>query len=278
MGITVSEPNNDPDAYDLKGMKHYFKSGGGGFMYEDALYFRCKELGLVPRSFTPAGAANDLPDLFLTVAPDGVRKQNIKIEIKLDDKADFGQSGLKCRSNGQWYLDGQKSPEGEQMRKLLAAMKVPAIVQKEWGKFGVPKKFSAPKGGTRQMAPRDYMSDRQNFKDIMLTGPNAPRVQTLFSYYGTKQTYYIQIGGKGLYYMARDPANLQKIGVKKFDGTLKLRIRRKPGGSRTEPWNYRFSTALLVDKKPTTSGFSLDSSQSKEDLQYFLDPKGIVTS
>jgi hypothetical protein len=78
--------------------------------------------------------------------------------------------------------------------------------------------------------------------------------------------------------MARDPANLQKIGVKKFDGTLKLRIRRKPGGSRTEPWNYRFSTALLVDKKPTTSGFSLDSSQSEEDLQYFLDPKGMVTS
>ena len=44
MAIKVSEPNNDPDAYDLKGMKHYFKSGGGGFMYEDALYFRCKEL------------------------------------------------------------------------------------------------------------------------------------------------------------------------------------------------------------------------------------------
>ena len=67
-------------------------------MYEDAIYQRCKGLGLVPRSFTPAGAANDLPDLFLTVAPDGVRKQNIKIEIKLDDKADFdNRVRLKCR-------------------------------------------------------------------------------------------------------------------------------------------------------------------------------------
>ena len=278
MGKTVSEPNNDADAYDLKGMKHYFKKGGGGFMYEDAIFRRCKELGLVPSSFTPAGAANDLPDLYLTVAPDGRTKKNVKIEIKLDDKADFGQSGLKCRPGGQWYLDGQKSPEGEQMRKLLAAMRVPAIVQKEWGQFGVPKKFSAPKGGTRQMAARDYMSDRENFKDIMLTGPDAPKVQTLFQYYGTKQTHYIQIGGKGLYYMAQDPANLKRIGVKKFDGSLKLRIRRKAGGSSSEPWNYRFSTALMVDKKPSDSGFSLDSSQSAEDLLYFLDPNGLVTS
>ena len=157
-------------------------------------------------------------------------------------------------------------------------MKVPEIVQKEWGQFGVPKKFSAPKGGTRQMAPRDYMYDREHFKDIMLTGPDAPKVQTLFRYYGTKQTHYIQIGGKGLYYMSQDPANLQKIGVKKFDGTLKLRIRRKPGGSSSEPWNYRFSTALMVDKKPSNSGFSLDSSQAEEDLLYFLDPNGLVTS
>jgi hypothetical protein len=274
----VSEPNNDPDAYDKKGMKHYFKSGGGGFMYEDSIFERCKELGLVPKTFTPAGAANDLPDLLLSVAPGNTKKkQDIKIEIKLDDKADFGQSGLKCKPNGQWYLDGQKSPEGEQMRKLLAAMKVPEIVQKEWGTAGVPRKFSAKDGGTRKMNERDINYDHEHFKDIMLTGADAPSLETLFKYYGTKKTYYIQIGGHGLYYMQKDPANLKSIGVKKFDGSLKLRIRRKPGGSRTEKWNYRFSTALLIAKKPSKTGFSLDSNQSEEDLLYFLDPNNIVS-
>jgi hypothetical protein len=75
--------------------------------------------------------------------------------------------------------------------------------------------------------------------------------------------------------MSSDPLNLQQIGVKRFDGTLKLRIRRKPGGSRTEPWNYRFSTALLIDRKPTKSGFSLDSrEEGGEQIQLALDPFG----
>lgn len=206
------------------------------------------------------------------------KKQDIKIEIKLNNEADFGQSGLKCKSNGQWFLDGQKSPEGEQMRKFLSAMKVPQIVQKEWGPFGIPRKFSAKDGGTRKMNERDINYDREHFKDIILTGSNAPSVQTLFRYYGTKKTYYIQIGGKGLFYMQRDPANLKLIGVKKFDGTLKLRIRRKPGGSSSEKWNYRFSTALLIDKAPSNSGFSLDSNQAEEDLLYYLDPNNIVSN
>lgn len=69
MSKKISEPNLDLDAYDLKGMKNYFKSGGGGFMYEDSIFERCKKLGLVPKTFTPAGSANDLPDLLLSVAP-----------------------------------------------------------------------------------------------------------------------------------------------------------------------------------------------------------------
>jgi hypothetical protein len=112
----------------------------------------------------------------------------------------------------------------------------------------------------------------------MLTGSDAPKIETLFRYYGTKKTYYIQIGGKGLFFMQNDPANLKSIGVKKFDGTLKLRIRRKAGGSINEKWNYRFSTALLIDKSPSNSGFSLDSSQSEEDLLYYLDPNSIVSN
>ena len=285
MSKIVSEVNSDPDFYDMydaKGMKHYFKSGGGGFAYEDKLYQQYRTLGLVPRTFVPAGAANDLPDLMMNVAPsmfsDGGSpanyrvKKEIKVEIKLNTAADFGQSGLKCRPDGTWYLDGQDSPEGRQMRKLLETMGVPRIVQRVWGKAGRPRIFDH-KGLAKDMPQRDLEYDRNNFKDIMLKSSDAPTVSTLFNYYGTKRTFYIQIGGYGLYYMAQDPAQLSSIGVKKFDGTLKLRIRRKPSGSSREPWKYRFSTALLIDKKPTKSGFDLDA---VSDPLYFLDPDFIV--
>ena len=195
-------------------------------------------------------------------------KKTIKLEVKLNTAADFGQSGLKCRPNGTWYLDGQDSPEGRQMRALLTAMGVPRIVQGEWGGAGRPKIFSHP-GTAASMPQRDLDYDREHFKDIMLKGSDAPQLQTLFTYYGTKDTNYIQIGQYGLYYMAADPAGLSTLGVKKFDGTLKLRIRRKPTGSRTEPWKYRFSTALLIDKKPTPSDFDLDE---VPDPLYYLDP------
>ena len=45
----------------------------------------------------------------------------------------------------------------------------------------------------------------------------------------------------------------------KFNGSLKLRIRKK--GSSSKP-NYRFSTALIVDKKPTKSTFDITQSDS----------------
>lgn len=283
--IKEYEVSGDPDYYDLwesGGSRGYFKSGGGGFLYEDYLYVKCKELGLVPPGFAPAGSANDLPDLKLRVAGvgkkqyvKGIRPEIAKIEIKLNTEADFGQSGLKWASGRNWYLDGQNSQEGLMMRNLLNRMGVPQKVNAAWGKYGPPRKFSVKNIG-KDMLKKDYEYDIQNFKDVILTGSEAPNVTTLFQYYGSKQTHYIQIGGGyGLYYMSSDPLNLKTIGVQKFDGTLKLRIRRKPGGSRTEPWNYRFSTALLIDKKPKKSKFDLE--QSGEDLVQFLDPFGIFT-
>ena len=55
--------------------------------------------------------------------------------------------------------------------------------------------------------------------------------------------------------MGRDPAGISRFTeMIKFDGSLKLRIRKK--GSSSSP-NYRFSTALLIDKKPSRSAFDI---------------------
>jgi hypothetical protein len=289
MAKLVTDGSSDPDYYDLwqkSGMQGYFKPGGGGFAYEDSLYRKMKELGLVPNGFAPAGSANDLPDLkflasdvtarVITASTIPGRSREYKCEIKLNAQADFGQSGLKY-TNGKWYLDGSNSAEARVMRSLLQNMEVPQKVNANWGPLGVPRKFD-PKVKVKtgsNMDPRDYMFDRETFKDIMLTGTDAPQTRSLARYYGSKQTHYIQIGGYGLYYMQSDPANLKRHGVKRFDGTLKLRIRRKAGGSSREPWNYRFSTALLIDSPPSVSGFSFD--QASEDILRALDPMGVIS-
>jgi hypothetical protein len=293
MAIIQGEVQGDSDYYDIwdsAGAKGFLKSGGGGFAYEDYMFTRMKSLGLVPPGFAPAGSSNLLPDLKIRVAGPGkstldsrgrfnasgfasTRTQEGKVEIKLNTSADFGQSGLKWSVGRKWYLDGAGSPEAVEMRNLLNQLRVAEKVNAAWGKYGPPKKFTAAKTG-RDMLQADYESDIRLFKDVIMNGADAPQTSILFNYYGSKGTHYIQIGGGyGLYYMNSDPLDLKKVGVKKFDGTLKLRVRRKPGGSSTEPWNYRFSTALLIDNNPTRSGFDLE--QSAEDIQISLDPFGM---
>ena len=64
--------------------------------------------------------------------------------------------------------------------------------------------------------------------------------------------------------MGQDPAGISRFAeIRKFDGTLKLRIRKK--GSSSTP-NYRFSTALLIDKKPVKSTFDITKSDSLDFL------------
>lgn len=271
---------NDPDYEEwMSGTLNKNK----GFQYEEKLFNSFYAAGLTPKGFVPAGSANDLPDLeFLYIDPGArnisasVKPSKYKMEIKLDDKADYGQSGLGYVNN-KWVLQGKSDPEAILMREMLENMGVPGIVNKVWGPKGAPRKFTADKTG-RDMLKRDIEMDKRNFSDIYLTGSDAPPLRTLFRYYGSKNTHYIQIGGKGLYYMQKDPANLKKLGAKRFDGTLKLRIRRKMGGSSTEQWNYRFSTALMLDRKPTKSNLDLDDygSDVKQLLELF-DPLGIIS-
>jgi len=272
---------NDPDYED------WMASPVGknkGFDYENKLFSSFKEAGLTPPGFAPAGSSNDLPDLsFLYVDPKKrstsatINPKTYKMEIKLDAAADYGQSGLGYK-NGRWVLQGKSDPEAVLMRKMLEGMGVPAIVNKVWGPKGAPRKFTATKTG-RDMLSRDIEIDKRNFGDIYLTGADAPQLRTLFRYYGSKGTHYIQIGGYGLYYMQADPANLKSIGCKRFDGTLKLRIRRKMSGSSMEQWNYRFSTALMLDRKPTKSNLNLDEYGSDiNQLLELFDPYGQIST
>ena len=224
-----------------------------GFIYEKFVFEKLKENNLVPLGFTPAGADNSAPDCkFLWNG----NPQNL--EIKLDEKADYGQSGLKYNvSTNKWFLDGKNTIQDRTMRENLKELGVEDFVNSNnaWGGSGVPRLFER-QSNRQSVTWGDKEYDYRVFPDKYIPISNT----TMSNFYNSKNIYYIHIGGYGTYYMGRDPAGVSRFTeMIKFNGSLKLRIRKK--GSSSNP-NYRFSTALLIDKKPTKSAFDITQSDS----------------
>ena len=217
-------------------------AGQQGFLYEGRVFNKLKSKNLVPRGITPAGPDPSRPDavfLFNNVPHN--------LEVKLDLATDYGQGTLDY--NNGWVLGGAQTPAAEEMRSILNAVGTVQFANTSWGYQGAPNKGTVEnKDITEEMVREDY----RRFKDKFLSVP----LSSLFNYYAAKNTYYIQIGGYGMYYMAGNPGNLP---VPRFNGAMKLRIRLKRGGS-TPIYNYRFTTALQVVQKPSKSKFDIDSS------------------
>ena len=208
-------------------------AGEQGFLYEGRIHNKLKMGGIVPRNFQPAGSDPNAPDAKFIY--NGVEH---KLEVKLDLKADYGQGSFEY-SNGKWILGGAKTPAADELRQLMRAVGIEAFANKEWGPKGPPNKGTIDnKDFTQEMVASDY----RRFTDRFLTIPSS----VLWSYYGAKQTYYIQIGGYGMYYMAANPA---KLPIPQFNPGLRIRIRLKRGGS-SPIYNYRFTTALQITSKP----------------------------
>ena len=218
-------------------------AGQGGFLYEGRVHTRLKIKKLVPRGFTPAGSDPNAPDAMFLYGG-----QSHKLEVKLDLRADYGQGTLEY-NNGMWQLGGAKTPAAEELRGLMRAVGIEQFANKRWGPKGAPNRGTIqPLDITKEMVDSDYA----RFKDGFLVIPSA----ALHRYYAAKQTYYIQIGGYGMYYMAANPANLP---VPQFNPGLRIRIRLKRGGS-SPIYNYRFTTALQVTSKPPRSKYDIDKS------------------
>ena len=217
-------------------------AGQRGFLYEGRVFNKLKSKNLIPVGVTPAGPDASRPDaIFL------YNKVKYNLEIKLGLATDYGQGTLDYK-NGAWELGGADTKEAVEMRKILTTVGAVNLANTSWGYQGAPNKGTVEnKDITEEMVREDY----RRFTDKFLTVP----LSSLFKYYAAKDTYYIQIGGYGMYYMAANPGNLP---VPKFNGALRLRIRLKRGGS-TPIYNYRFTTALQVTQKPSKSKYDIDS-------------------
>ena len=179
-------------------------------------------------------------------------------------------------SGSSWRLSGTNPV----MVELLRGLGVETIANEKWG---VPHKR------TRQSVTVDQaIEDVQNFGDEYF----SVDVDNVISYYNSKNTYYIQIEGRGLYYMGSkagvaNPAGIPEI--PELSGTYKVRLRRKsldtstlrndlpgtpykkgyvvrgtkagiPFDKKTElPGAYNFTTAFQADTLPAKSPINLDN-------------------
>jgi hypothetical protein len=218
-----------------------------GFLYENKVNANLKKAKLLTPGFNPAGANANAPDAKIRY-----QGEDYKIEIKLDTKVDFGQGSLDYGViDGVWRLGGAKTIPAQQMREFLDSIGVPELVNKVWGPKGAPRKFTVP---LKQFKKEDVEYDYKTFKDEFIDIPN----NAVTNYYNSKDTYYIQIGKSGLFYMGKDPANL---GVSELNIKLKLRIRIKRGGS-IPIYNYRFTTAILASSNIINSSkYDLDDQE-----------------
>jgi hypothetical protein len=216
-------------------------AGEGGFIYEAKIHNKLKSKKLVPKNFVPAGSDSNAPDAMFIY-----NDKDYKLELKLDLKADYGQGSFDY-VNGKWVLGGAKTASAEEMRRLLKGVGIEDFANKTWGPKGPPNKGTKD---NKLITKEDVASDYSRFKDAFLPIKSS----ALHSYYGSKSTYYIQIGEYGMYYMSQNPAGLD---IPQFNPNLRIRIRLKRGGS--DPiYNYRFTTALQIIGKPKHSNRNLD--------------------
>ncbi len=168
-----------------------------GQQYEEAIRTILKKRHLLPSDLADndAGFIHNRTDYYL--------------EVKNKTAPDFGQKGLVWNSTTGWEWR-----ETDVMTQLYDQLGVRFHIPQNF----IPKKYSIPPDLLSQ-ADKTYDQNHFELRNILLDRPDY-----LYEYYERKHCYYIQIEGKGFYYLKRDVASL---GVPQFVPQLTLRLRAK---------------------------------------------------
>tara|TARA_Y200000002_G_C22548993_1_gene607338 strand:+ start:42 stop:818 length:777 start_codon:yes stop_codon:yes gene_type:complete len=228
-----------------------------GFIYESTLIKSLRALGLTVSD--PAGADSGKSDLEITK---GSRK--IKFELKLNLGADFSQMNLDFdTTRREFYVDKTKEtakkPAAKVMIGVAESYSIIAKANAHWKpKKNMPAKFVLPKGSPFKEKDKSRKLDLKRFPDKYL-GQGFGPAQEVEKYYNAKDTYYIQIGGKGLYYLGKDP---EGYGCPRFSNSCadsSIRIRVKTNSASKGNWS--FLMALRISSL-TPSPMNLDKDAS----------------
>jgi len=228
-----------------------------GFLYESSLIKSLRNQGFTVSD--PAGADSAKADLELTKGA-----KTIKFELKEKLSADFSQMNFDFdTTRREFYIDKTKpSAQKDAAKVMIGIAEQYSIIPKanaHWKpKKNMPAKFTLKPNSTLKERMVGYNLDQKRFKDKYL-GQGFGPAQEVEKYYNAKDTYYIQIKGKGLYYMGKDP---EKYGCPRFSESCadsNIRIRIKTNSASKGAWS--FLMALKISRlRPSPINLDKDAS------------------
>ena len=228
-----------------------------GFIYESTLIKSLRNQGFTVGD--PAGPDSGKADLELTKGTN-----IIKFELKETLAADFSQMNFDFdTTRREFYIDKTKPSAQKDAAKVMIGIAeqygILAKANAHWKpKKNMPAKFVLPKGSPFKEKDKSRKLDLKRFPDKYL-GQGFGPAQEVEKYYNAKDTYYIQIKGKGLYYMGKDP---EKYGCPRFSDSCadsSIRIRFKPNRKSEGRWSFLMALKI-ASLRPSPMDLDRDAS------------------
>ena len=228
-----------------------------GFLYEVSLIKSLRNQGFTVSD--PAGPDSNKADLELTKGTNV-----IKFELKENLGADFSQMNFDFdTTRREFYIDKTKpSAQKDAAKVMIGIAEQYSIIPKanaHWKpKKNMPAKFTLKRNTPLKERKVAYNLDQKRFKDKYL-GQGFGPAQEVEKYYNAKDTYYIQIKGKGLYYMGKDP---EKYGCPRFSESCadsNIRIRFKPNRKSEGRWSFLMALKI-ASLRPSPMDLDKDTS------------------
>ena len=228
-----------------------------GFLYESTLIKSLRNQGFTVSD--PAGADSSKADLELTKGANIV-----KFELKEKLSADFAQMNFDFdTTRKEFYIDKTKpTAKKEAAQTMIGIAESYGIIRQandHWKpQKNMPAKFVLPPNATFKERDKSRKLDLKRFPDKFL-GQGLGPAREVEKYYNSKDTYYIQVKGKGLYYMGKDP---EKYGCPRFSESCadsSIRIRIKTNSASKGRWS--FLMALKISRlRPSPMNLDVDAS------------------
>jgi hypothetical protein len=236
-------------------------ASNAGFLYEENLIKDLRSKGFTCGD--PAGADNAKADLEITLPKNAPKVTKFELKEKLS--ADFAQLNMDYDTTSKkFYIDERKSSNQKEAAQTMIGIAKGFNIVDQANTWWKPEK-NPPQ---RFVLGNDYSSlakrkiarklDLKNFPDkFLVEGKGA--AEAVEKYYNSKNTYYIQVKGFGLYYMGRD---IENFGVPRFSsmvGKSNIRIRIKTNSASQERWSFLMALKISGLRK---SNYDLDKDPS----------------
>jgi hypothetical protein len=218
-----------------------------GFQYEINAANMLKPLGLVPKSFVPAGAGHDQPDLMLEH-----KKIKAGCELKIT-AASAGSLVLKYDikdKRNPWKFGDISEDDAEKyfIKNLADEIDLFSIIKKEWNDIPFKReKDDLWKATAGKLSKKEqYERDRDTFPDIRGEIP-AVRIE---QYYNKKDTYYVNVGTHGFYLMGKkNPLKLKDVPTFASAAKATYRARVQYKGSDNYQFTFEMQFSIPSSKR-----------------------------